>query len=537
MFNKSILVDPMFHTFYKFIEIDRLDEIFITAGTYGPFTITRQRMRCQRNHRNGGCARIFFDQTRRCPAVHFWHGKVHNDQVWFLFDRCVYSITPVHRKKSFIAVLFKDETHKFISINVIFNNEYALFLHFVNILRLTVTGNVYNHGIMKILFVADSRSPIAQNWMRYFAAREDEVYLASTFQSDVGFPLARTEFTPAAFSAVKKQTQSPLNATSSLSTGLRTRIRQWFGPLTLPSDAKKLRAFIQEVQPDLIHALRMPYEGILTACALDAGRVSRSIPFIASIWGNDFTFHAPSTPLMGYYTRKTMKAVTALHADCERDIRLAREWGLDPNKPTLVTPGNGGIRTDVFYPPAEPVREPVIINPRGFRAYVRNDSFFKAIPLVLAKVPQAKFICSSMQGEMRATQWVKELNIEHAVTLNPPVTHTEMAEIFRRAQIVVSPSIHDGTPNSLLEGMACGCFPVASDLEPIREWITHRQNGLLVNANDPQSIADAILLGIEREDLRREAAGLNAKIISARAEYEGNMAKVAEFYKLVIGKK
>jgi glycosyltransferase involved in cell wall biosynthesis len=383
---------------------------------------------------------------------------------------------------------------------------------------------------MKILFVADSRSPISQNWIRYFAQRGDEVYLASTFQGDVGFPLARFEFTPAAFSAIKKQTQSPINA-ASLSTGLRTRIRQWIGPLTLPFAARKLRAFIQEVQPDLIHALRVPYEGMLTASALSVVEA----PFIASIWGNDFTLHAPSTPLMGYYTRKTMKVVTALHADCERDIRLARAWGLDAAKPTLVTPGNGGVRSDIFYPPAELVKEPIIINPRGFRAYIRNDSFFKAIPLVLAKYPNAKFVCAAMQGEAQAIQWVKELNIEHAVTLNPPVTHAGMAEIFRRAQMIVSPSIHDGTPNSLLEGMACGCFPVAGDLKSIREWITPRQNGLLFNSNDPRSIADAILLGIEREDLRREAAGLNAKIISARAEYVGNMGRIEEFYKSVIG--
>jgi hypothetical protein len=33
---------------------------------------------------------------------------------------------------------------------------------------------------MKILYVADGRSPIAQNWIRYFAERGDEVYLAST---------------------------------------------------------------------------------------------------------------------------------------------------------------------------------------------------------------------------------------------------------------------------------------------------------------------------------------------------------------------
>jgi glycosyltransferase involved in cell wall biosynthesis len=74
---------------------------------------------------------------------------------------------------------------------------------------------------------------------------------------------------------------------------------------------------------------------------------------------------------------------------------------------------------------------------------------------------------------------------------------------------------------------------VAGDLESIREWITHGQNGLLVNPNDPQSIADALLLGLEREDLRRDAAGLNANIISTRAEYGVNMGKVVKWYEVV----
>ena len=236
---------------------------------------------------------------------------------------------------------------------------------------------------------------------------------------------------------------------------------------------------------------------------------------------------------MTYYTRKTMKTVTALHADCERDIRLAHLWGLSAEKPTLVTPGNGGIRSDVFYPPVELVKEPIIINPRGFRAYVNNEAFFKSIPLVLAKRADAKFICSSMAGEPQAVGWLKELNIEDAVQLNPQFSHAQMADVFRGAQIVVSPAIHDGTPNSLLEGIACGCFPVVGDLESIREWITHGQNGLLVNPNDPQSIADGILLAIQREDLRYEAAGLNANMISTRAEYGMNMKKVGEFYKSI----
>jgi hypothetical protein len=386
---------------------------------------------------------------------------------------------------------------------------------------------------MKILFVADGRSPISRNWMRYFVERGDEVYLATTFDCDVDFPLKRLEFTPVAFSASKKKDSRPAGG-ASRTLGLRTLFRQWVGPLTLARSAQKLRAFIQEVQPDIVHALRLPYEGMLTASALE-GLVSRP-PFLVSIWGNDFTLHAPATPLMGYYTRQTMRAVDALHADCARDIRLARTWGLGVDQPTLVTPGNGGIRSDVFYPPLKPVKNPVVINPRGFRAYVKNEAFFKSIPLTLAKRSDARFICSSMQGEPQALQWIKDLKIEHAVQLSPPLSHAQMGDVFRGAQIVVSPSVHDGTPNSLLEGMACGCFPIAGDLESIREWITPGQNGLLVDPNNPQAIADAILTVLEREALRHEAAGLNAKIISARAEYGENMERVVEFYRLAIGK-
>lgn len=155
------------------------------------------------------------------------------------------------------------------------------------------------------------------------------------------------------------------------------------GPVTVPAAAQKLRTFIQEVQPGIVHAMRIPYEGMLAASALD-GLASRP-SFLVSIWGNDFTLHAPSTPLMKYYTRKVMQAVDGLHADVERDVRLAHEWSLSEEKPTLVAPGNGGIRGEVFYPPAELVKSPIIINPRGVRPYVRNDNFFQSHSTCIGK--------------------------------------------------------------------------------------------------------------------------------------------------------
>jgi glycosyltransferase involved in cell wall biosynthesis len=274
--------------------------------------------------------------------------------------------------------------------------------------------------------------------------------------------------------------------------------------------------------------MRIPYEGMMAADAYNG------TPLIVSTWGNDFTLHAPSTRLMGHYTRWTLQVADALHSDCQRDVRLAREWGYDHDKPALVAPGNGGIRTEVFYPPEKPVEEPIVIHPRGFRPYVRNDVFFKAIPLVLEKQPNARFIFSLMAGEPQAEQWIREFEIGHAVELLPPLSHSEMAETFRRAQVVASPGVHDGTPNTLLEGIACGCFPIAGDLESIREWITHNENGLLFDPTEAQSVAQAILTALENKNLRREAAGLNQNIIAERAEYRNNMERAEEFYRKVV---
>ncbi len=258
---------------------------------------------------------------------------------------------------------------------------------------------------MRILFVADGRSPIALNWLRYWLERGDEVYLASTFACKIDLPLAGLRIVPVAFSGTKSAPRPGSVKKGGLwgarTLGLRTVIRQLLGPLTIPRAAPALRRFVEEAQPDLVHALRIPYEGMLAADALAAS----PIPLLISVWGNDFTLHAPATPLMRHYTTWALSVADALHADCQRDIRLARQWGFAADKPTLVTPGNGGIRADLFYPPAAPQSEPLVVNPRGFRAYVRNDAFFKAIPLVLAAKPDARFLCASMAGESQAEKW------------------------------------------------------------------------------------------------------------------------------------
>ncbi len=415
---------------------------------------------------------------------------------------------------------------------------------------------------MKILFVADGRSPIALNWIKYWIAQNHDVYLASTYPAEPDLPLTRVDFLPVAFSRAKVSAPTHTTKRKSLLWGaaalkLRIALRHWLGPLTLPKAAQRLNEIIAEVQPDIVHAMRVPYEGMLAGLAKSIA--DDFPPLLISIWGNDFTLHAPSTPLMRRATRIALRAADALHADCERDIHLAEKWGFDSSHPSIVLPGGGGIDMNVFYPPIQvPERseaqskdesvehrssttasslrsetEPLIINPRGFRGYVRNDTFFKSIPLVLNERPDAKFICPTMAGESQAEAWVRELGIENSVELTPPLAREQLADTFRAAQILVSPSTHDGTPNSLIEGMASGCFPICGDLEAIREWITDGENGLLIAPSKPQALANAILRALNDESLRRQALEKNQKIIANRAEYESCMAQAENFYKKI----
>jgi glycosyltransferase involved in cell wall biosynthesis len=136
-----------------------------------------------------------------------------------------------------------------------------------------------------------------------------------------------------------------------------------------------------------------------------------------------------------------------------------------------------------------------------------------------------------MAGERSALRWVDELGISDHVSLLPRQMRSKMADLFRQSRVVVSPSTHDGTPNTLLEAMACGCLPVVGDIESLREWITPGLNGLLVDPKDPRGMAKAILTALNQDDLFGRALSFNVNLIAERAEYGKVMDAALEFYR------
>ena len=387
-----------------------------------------------------------------------------------------------------------------------------------------------------ILFVADGRSPIARGWIGNLTEAGWTVHLASTFPCRPLPGLASMQVIQVALSGWRRRAAA---ASGGLGLAGRSWLRHWIGPLTVPLAARQLRAYMAKLEPDLVHALRVPFEGMTAAWA------NPPVPLIVSTWGNDLTLHAPSSPGMAWLTRRTLQRAAALVSDCQRDVRLAAEWGFAADQPTAVLPGNGGL-DEAFFDTADSGKpqdrglaelfqsltdeQPLIVNPRGFRTYVRNDVFFECLPRVLQRVPDARVACPAMAGSPLAMQWLQELGLADHVSLLGQLEAEDMAQLMRRAAVSVSPSEHDGTPNSLLEAMASGALPVAGDLESVREWLSDGYNGLLVDPANAGELAQSILRGLSDDDLRRRAAEHNRTLVAARARRGPVQVQASAFY-------
>jgi hypothetical protein len=397
---------------------------------------------------------------------------------------------------------------------------------------------------MKILLVADGRSPITRQWLKTVIGMGHEMMLVSTFPCSPLQGVKEQTVIPIAFSGMAGTQVAGSSQKKKRSSSLVRKarkplmvLRYWLGPLTLPRAGMQLQETISSWQPDLVHALRIPFEGML------ASYTPANIPLVISIWGNDLTLHTRGSASMQHWTRRTLQRTDGLLADTSRDIRLGVQWGFEQQKPALVVPGSGGIDLNEILDSSTKVdisrwiskEGKYVINPRGLRpGYINTREFFQAARLVLRQNPEVIFLCPAMEGQEEAIQYARQYRVEKNVCLLPYLTQSELWQLFRACQVSVSISTHDGTPNTLLEAMSCGCFPIAGDLESLRDWITPGVNGFLVDAYKPDEIARAILTALEAKDIREKAKAINLQRISQNASRVASQEKLKTFFEQVI---
>jgi D-inositol-3-phosphate glycosyltransferase len=85
---------------------------------------------------------------------------------------------------------------------------------------------------------------------------------------------------------------------------------------------------------------------------------------------------------------------------------------------------------------------------------------------------------------------MRERNVD--VEFAGPQPHDEIGNWFQAADVVVVPSLNEPFGLVIIEALAAGTPVIASNVDDIPTIVRDRENGLLVPANDPTALANAI---------------------------------------------
>jgi glycosyltransferase involved in cell wall biosynthesis len=172
-----------------------------------------------------------------------------------------------------------------------------------------------------------------------------------------------------------------------------------------------------------------------------------------------------------------------------------------------------------------------ILSNRNLLPIYNVSLLIRAIPIVLQEEPEATFLIAGDGAERGALETeVRSLNINSSVKFLGRVPHEEMPNLLSQADIYVSTSLYDGTSVSLLEAMACGTFPIVTDILSNREWITDSENGFLIPTENEHILAKKIVEAIRNKQLFAKASEKNRKIIDQKAQWKANIKKMTNIY-------
>lgn len=286
---------------------------------------------------------------------------------------------------------------------------------------------------------------------------------------------------------------------------------------------------IKEINPDVIQSFVL-----FSACApiLDVMLKYRKIKWIYSAWGNDL-FYFQNEPDYLKDIKKVLPRVDFMFADCKRDYEIALEYGFC-GKFLGVFPGGGGFDFEKSNPFILPVEERKLILIKGYQ-----DLFGECIPVLKAvqnlKSELADYGIVVFGSESKTIKYIgsSELRNWPNFSFFNKIGRNELMELMGRSLVYIGNSISDGTPNTLLEAIVMGAFPIQSNPGgATAEIITHQKNGFLIDDPlDVNEIEQHILKAINNKSFLKDAVAYNYRTIKPKLERSYVKTEVIEKYK------
>ena len=243
-------------------------------------------------------------------------------------------------------------------------------------------------------------------------------------------------------------------------------------------------------------------------------------------------------PLHRLFTSRAIARADAITADCQRDLDIAKRY-LPSGQPTAYFPGNGGLNVEIYTSGvvANECRR-TMVYARGVGPYLRPATLFSAFATLRKR---SEFADVTLEVVSLPTQHdhFRSLAMNHGIPLHAINLHAYMdqpnwSQLLRTALTFVSPSTSDGTPNSMLEAMACGAIPIMGDIESVREWIDDGENGLLFDPDDPAALLRCLEEVFAGRFNVQNAQERNQQLIRQRVARDVVVPRVREFYQRII---
>jgi glycosyltransferase involved in cell wall biosynthesis len=128
----------------------------------------------------------------------------------------------------------------------------------------------------------------------------------------------------------------------------------------------------------------------------------------------------------------------------------------------------------------------------------------------------------------------KELGISDKVDFIGKFKNSMLPFFLIQVDFYISMPNTEGVSASLFEAMACGCYPIVTDIEGNQNWIRHRKNGQLITVDNENQLAEELIWAFKNPDFRTKAIAENLQFIEEHANYSVNMSLISERYHQII---
>ena len=153
-----------------------------------------------------------------------------------------------------------------------------------------------------------------------------------------------------------------------------------------------------------------------------------------------------------------------------------------------------GVDLEIFCPNGAPRRRQVV-TVAGIDSEVRFQ--VKGVPFLIDIAERLGDVPFVVVGKNSAA-WSERLNrlSPENVRFESYLNRFALRDVFRSSRVYLQPSRYESFGLSLAEAMACGCYPVATEVGGLTEVVG--QTGSIVPYGDVDAAANAILAGLER---------------------------------------